>query len=95
MVRLCRVDKTGTPPGLRIYGWVARSKPNLEDGARNLFEDRRRALAGKEKSMYIGIGTIVLIVIIVLVILMLRRLCYAGAPAILIRRMNKSHDGRG
>jgi uncharacterized membrane protein YqiK len=45
--------------------------------------------------MYIGIGTIVLIVIIVLVILMLRRLCYAGAPAILIRRMNKSHDGRG
>jgi len=80
---------------LRIYVWVARSKPNLEDGARNLFEDRRRALLGKEKSMYIGIGTIVVIVIIVLVVLMLRRLCYAGAPAILIRRMSKSHDGRG
>jgi hypothetical protein len=32
--------------------------------------------------MYIGIGTIVLIVIIVLVVLMLRRLCYAAAPAI-------------
>lgn len=45
--------------------------------------------------MYIGIGTIVVIVIIVLVVLMLRRLCYAGAPAILIRRMSKSHDGRG
>jgi hypothetical protein len=28
---------------------------------------------GEEKSMYIGIGTIVLIVIIVLVVLMLRR----------------------
>jgi hypothetical protein len=45
--------------------------------------------------MYIGIGTVVLIVIIVLVVLMLRRLCYGAAPAILIRRMSKSHDGRG
>lgn len=45
--------------------------------------------------MYIGIGTIVVIVIIVLVVLMIRRLWYAGAPAILIRRMSKSHDGRG
>jgi uncharacterized membrane protein YqiK len=45
--------------------------------------------------MYIGIGTIVVIVIIVLVILMLRRLCYAAAPGILIRRLSKSHDGRG
>ena len=43
--------------------------------------------------MYIGIGTIVVIVIIVLVVLMIRRLCYAGAPAILIRCMSKSHDG--
>lgn len=38
--------------------------------------------ARKGKSMYIGIGTVVLIVIIVLVILMLRRrLCRADAPA--------------
>jgi len=29
--------------------------------------------AGEERSMYIGIGTVVLIVIIVLVVLMLRR----------------------
>jgi hypothetical protein len=37
--------------------------------------------ARKGKSMYIGIGTVVLIVIIVLVILMLRRrLCCANAP---------------
>jgi hypothetical protein len=96
MARLRRVDKNRRcASGLRIYVWVAGSRPNLEDGARNLFEDRRQALPGKEKSMYIGIGTIVLIVIIVLVVLMLRRLCYAAAPAILIRRMNKSHDGRG
>jgi hypothetical protein len=37
--------------------------------------------------MYIGIGTIVIIVIIVLVVLMLRRrLCFAGVPAVFIRR---------
>lgn len=60
---------------------VAGSKANLEDGARNLIDNRRRALPGKGKSMYIGIGTVVLIVIIVLVILMLRRrLCCANAP---------------
>jgi hypothetical protein len=34
-----------------------------------------RAGLGRNKPMYIGIGTIVIIVIIVLVVLMLRRLC--------------------
>jgi hypothetical protein len=47
-------------------------------------EPYRRSMPGaamKGKSMYIGIGTIVLIVIIVLVVLMLRRrLCYAARP---------------
>jgi hypothetical protein len=72
---------------LRVYVGVVGSKPNLEDSARNLIEDRRRALLGKEKSMYIGIGTIVIIIIIVLVVLMLRRrLCFAGVPAVFIRR---------
>ena len=43
------------------------------------------ALPGKEKLMYIGIGTVVLIVLIVLVILMLRRrLCCAAAPTRII-----------
>src|SRR5271165_365403 len=42
--------------------------------------------ARKGKSMYIGIGTVVLIVIIVLVVLMLRRrLCRAAALAIFTR----------
>jgi hypothetical protein len=52
---------------------VAGSKATLEDGAGNFIDCRLRALPGKEKSMYIGIGTVVLIVIIVLVVLMLRR----------------------
>jgi hypothetical protein len=52
---------------------VAGSKATLEDGAGNLIDYRLQALPGKEKSMYIGIGTVVLIIIIVLVVLMLRR----------------------
>src|SRR4029077_4535116 len=59
--------------GLRVHLRVAGSKANIEDGARNLIGNRRRAPPGKEKSMYIGIGTVVLIIIIVLVVLMLRR----------------------
>jgi hypothetical protein len=59
--------------GLRIHMRVAGSKATLEDGAGNLIDYRLRALPGKEKSMYIGIGTVVLIIIIVLVVLMLRR----------------------
>jgi hypothetical protein len=30
--------------GSRVYLWVAGPKPNLEDGARNLIDDRHRAL---------------------------------------------------
>jgi hypothetical protein len=76
--------------GLRVPcagSWI---EPNSRSGARNLIEYRYRALPGKETSMYIGIGTIVLIVIIVLVILMLRRrLCFAAALTRLICLMNK------
>ena len=59
--------------GLRVPSAGSWIEPNSRSGARNLIEYRYRALPGKETSMYIGIGTIVLIVIIVLVILMLRR----------------------
>jgi hypothetical protein len=62
-------------------------------------EPHRQSTPGaprKGKSMYIGIGTVVLIVIIVLVILMLRRrLCRADAPASLSAAREKNHDGRG
>lgn len=70
LARYVRVDG----PGLRAGRGTER---NLEDDARlaAIQNPPMWAALGKDKLMYIGIGTIVVIVIIVLVILMLRRLC--------------------
>jgi hypothetical protein len=61
------------PGGLRLHVRVAGPKVNLEDGAKNFIRQSTPGAARKGKSMYIGIGTVVLIIIIVLVVLMLRR----------------------
>jgi hypothetical protein len=49
--------------------WLARIRP----GSRVRHACTGRRAPGKEKLMYIGIGTIVVIVIIVLIVLALRR----------------------
>jgi hypothetical protein len=73
------VDKPGTcsPHGPAVAGEPTRWRRRQADTGFGIVP--LRAAPGRNKPMYIGIGTVVLIVIIVLVVLMLRRRLCPGA----------------